>query len=340
MVSETQNRAGQMPEFSNPFPPQVQTVGVFAPAGIPEPARFERGLARLRDWGLEVVLACPRQAERFLSAPDAVRAAALNELLHDPRVDLLLAARGGYGCARILDRVDFRALQARGIPLVGYSDITALHAAAFSQGSGAHIAGPMVCSALARQPVEDGEARGLDVVLESFRQALAGAPFTVAASLRTLREGVTEGRLLPANLAVLASLIGTPFMPDLTGVVLVLEDVGEAAYRVDRYLQQLHQAGHLGRLAGLAYGQFSEGDDAHWLPSVVADFAQRVQGPVVAGLDFGHGFPSLSLPVGRLCRLTAAASGARLEISGALPGSARREAAVQAASECSTVTQR
>jgi muramoyltetrapeptide carboxypeptidase len=316
-----------MSEPANPFPPEVRTIGVFAPAGIPEPARLERGLARLRGWGLEVIVACPRQAERFLSAPDAVRAGALNDLLRDPRVDLLLAARGGYGCGRLLDRLDFEALRRRGVPLVGYSDITALHATAFGQGSRGHIAGPMVCSALACQPVDEREARGLAVVVESFRQVLAGEAIMETASLQALGAGTASGPLLPANLAVLTSLVGTPFMPDLTGVVLVVEDVGEAAYRVDRYLQQLDQAGHLARLAGLVYGQFTEGDDAQWLPGVFADFARRVQGPVVAGLNFGHGFPSLSLPVGRECRLTATADSARLEIAASVGGAVRGVAA-------------
>jgi muramoyltetrapeptide carboxypeptidase len=291
---------------------------VFAPAGIPEPARLERGLTRLRGWGLEVVLACPGPTERFLSAPDGARAEAINELVRDLRVDLLLAARGGYGCGRLLNLVDFAALRARGIPLVGYSDITALHLAAFARGSCLDIAGPMVCSALSRQPVDEGEAGRLATVVESFRQVLAGEAWTVSAPLRTLREGTAAGPLLPANLSVLTSLVGTPFMPDLAGVILVLEDVGEAAYRVDRYLNQLRCAGHLRRLAGLVFGQFTEGDDARWLPGVLADFARQVEGPVVAGLEFGHGFPSLSLPVGRPCRLRATAAEAVLETAAAV----------------------
>ncbi len=313
-----------MLELANPFPPRVKTIGVFAPAGIPEPARFERGLARLRGWGIELVLACPQAPERFLAAADAERAAALNALIRQPQIDLLLAARGGYGCARLLDRVDFQALQARRLPLVGYSDLTALHATAFGRGDRVHVAGPMVCSALARQPVTDDEAAGLRAGLESLRQALAGEAMTVAAPLRALRAGTATGLLLPANLSVLTSLVGTPFMPSLEGVVLVLEDVGEAAYRVDRYLQQLLQAGYLRQLAGLAYGQFTEGEDAAWLPGVLADFARQVNGPVVAGLEFGHGFPSLSLPVGRPCRLTATATGALLEIP-ATPAEMRAE---------------
>jgi len=303
--------------LGNPFPRAVRTIGVFAPAGVAEPARLERGLARLRGWGLEVALAGPvGPAERFLAASDERRACALNELLRNPQVDVLLAARGGYGCGRILEMLDLEGLKARAIPLIGYSDVTALHAAAFARGCRTHVAGPMVCNALSRQPADEPETGHLAAVFESLRRALAGEAIEVA-SLRPLRVGRGEGLLLPANLSVLTSLVGTPFLPDLSGVILVLEDVGEAAYRVDRYLNQLRQAGCLQRLAGLVLGQFTEGDDAQWLPEVFADFARHVPGPVVAGLEFGHGFPSMSLPVGRLARLQADADGGRLAIAAA-----------------------
>jgi len=296
----------------SPFPASVRTVGVFFPSGIPEAARLERGLARLRGWGLEVVQAGLPQPERFLAGADAERSEGLNQLLRNPRVDLLLAARGGYGCGRILDRVDFAALRGRGIPLVGYSDITALHLAAYGAGCQACVAGPMVCSALARQPADEAETLSLAQTVDSFRQVLAGEATEVSSGLRVLREGTAAGPLVPANLSLVASLVGTPYLPDLSGAILVIEDVGEAAYRVDRYLNQLLHAGCLGHLAGLVYGQFTEGDDAQWLPEVFADFARHIPGPVVAGLGFGHGFPSISLPVGRPARLEASAGGARL----------------------------
>jgi muramoyltetrapeptide carboxypeptidase len=301
-----------MTDLGSPFPAAVRTVGVFFPAGIPESPRLQRGLDRLRGWGLEVVQAGLPQPERFLAAPDTTRAEAINELLRDPRVDLLLAARGGYGCGRILEHVDFALLRQRGLALVGYSDITALHLAAYGAGCRACVAGPMVCGALAKQPADEAEEQSLARVTDSLREVLAGQMSEVADGLLVLRQGEASGPLVPANLSVLTSLVGTPSMPDLTGAILVIEDVNEAAYRVDRYLNQLLHAGCLGRLAGLVFGQFTEGDDAHWLPAVFADFARQIGGPVVAGLEFGHGFPSLSLPVGRLAYLEASATGARL----------------------------
>ena len=159
-------------------------------------------------------------------------------MVRNPQVDLLLAARGGYGCGRLAGRVDMATLKARGIPLVGYSDITALHAIAYACGCRNHVAGPMVCNALSRQPADALEASRLAAVLESLRQVLAGES-TELASLQPLRAGAAAGPLFPANLSVLTSLVGTPHMPDLSGAILVLEDVGEAAYRVDRYLNQL-----------------------------------------------------------------------------------------------------
>ncbi len=305
-----------MADVPNPFPRHVRTVGVFCPSGIPEPARLERGLARLRAWGLEVVLASQPRPERFLAAPDDVRAETLNLLVRDARVDLLLAARGGYGSGRILDQIDFEALRQRAVPMVGYSDITALHLAAYGAGYRCGVAGPMVCGALAKDPADEAAAVALGRVLGSLRQVLAGEAFEAGAGLRVFRQGSAAGPLLPANLSVLTSLAGTPYLPDLTGVILVLEDVNEAAYRVDRYLNQLLYAGCLGQLAGLVYGQFTEGEDAQWLPDVFADFARHIRGPVAGGLEFGHGFPSLSLPVGRQAQLEAGPAGAVLRVAG------------------------
>jgi muramoyltetrapeptide carboxypeptidase len=281
-----------------PFPPEIRTIGVFAPAGVPAPERLERGLARLRDWGLEVVYPGhddPR--ERFLAGPDALRLQRLHELLADPKVDLLLAARGGYGCARLLDGLDWDLFVARDLPLVGYSDLTALHAAAFGHGYRRGVFGPMVAGDLGRIPADGEGVTALTGVYDSLRMALCGQPQTFS-GLTCLRPGQDTGPLVPANLSVLASLAGTRHFPDFAGTILVLEDIGEAAYRVDRYLHQLDQAGVLGKLAGLVFAQFSETEDAEWLPGVLADFATRMPGPVASGLEFGHAFPSFSLPVG------------------------------------------
>jgi muramoyltetrapeptide carboxypeptidase len=301
-------------DLPSPFPPEIRTVGVFAPAGVPEPERLACGLARLRDWGLTVVFpgsADPR--DRFLAGSDALRLQRLHELLADSQVDLLLAARGGYGCARLLNGLDWALLRERDLPLVGYSDLTALHVAAFGHGHRRGVFGPMVVGDLARVPADAAETEQLRSVYQSLHAALAGSGQRFD-GLQCLRPGEAEGPLVAANLAVLASLAGTPHMPDLATTILVLEDINEAAYRIDRCLYQLDQTGVLGSLSGLVFGQFSQTEDAEWLPGVLADFAARVPAPVVSGLEFGHSFPSCSLPVAAPARLVATPDGSSLVV--------------------------
>jgi muramoyltetrapeptide carboxypeptidase len=294
--------------FPNPFPPNVRTVGVFAPANPLEAEPLARGAAHLRAWGLEVIIEqAPNGPDRFLAAPDPERLAAIDRLLRNPRVDALLAARGGYGCGRILDRIDWARWVARNLPVIGFSDITALHLAALKAGAQCGIFGPMLCGLFARAPDSDPDRDGTRFALNAFAQAWHAGDVLLpqGCALHTLQAGTASGPLVPATLAVLASLLGTPFMPSLRGAILVLEDVNEATYRVDRYLTQLRHAGILAELAGLVFGSFTDGDDAHWLPSVFAEFARCVHGPVVSGLPLGHCFPCVSLPVGRTGRLDA-----------------------------------
>ncbi|MBN2450274.1 MAG: LD-carboxypeptidase [Lentisphaeria bacterium] len=355
----------------NPFPPSVRRVGVFSPAGIPEPERLARGIALLESWGLTVVAPPAPAPCRFLAGDDRGRAEVLNGLLRDERVDVLMAARGGYGCGRILGLVDWEAARRRKVGIIGYSDVTALHAAAYAAGSSGCIAGPMVSSTFGRDLASSEEEAGMRAALASLAVALAhgGRPGTQApeerlseaspssrprtrprgagiadsrdgtgrglgsrdaapeapersrscrvsgaSCLEPLRQGTVTGPLFPANLAVLASLAGTAHWPDLRGAVLVLEDIHEAAYRVDRCLNQLDAVGCLGTVGGLVFGQFTDAEDAQWLPEVFADFAGRVRGPVAAGLGFGHVFPSLSLPVGCMARLDVGAEGGVLSV--------------------------
>jgi muramoyltetrapeptide carboxypeptidase len=293
----------------NPFPSNIRTVGIFAPAGIPDPGKLAAGLERLHGWGIKTVFPGREDPpERFLAAPDAIRLQRLHELLADPCVDALLAARGGYGCARLLDGIDWPVFLQRNLPLIGYSDLTALQAAAYAHGYRRGIFGPMLTGDFAC-----GETDLLGGVFASLRAVLTGQPQTFP-DLACPRPGSAVGSLFPANLAVLASLVGTPHLPSLAGTILVLEDVGEAAYRIDRYLHQLDRAGALRGVAGLVFGQFTRTEDEHWLPAVLADFAARIDGPVATGLAFGHAFPSCCLPLGVPARLEATPTGACLDV--------------------------
>ncbi|MFA4944550.1 MAG: LD-carboxypeptidase [Lentisphaeria bacterium] len=300
--------------FPNPFPPEIRTVGVFAPAGrVPDPALLDAGLRQLQRWGLAVVEGRHlRSSHRNLAGTDAERCADLAELLQNPRVDLLLAARGGFGCARLLDGLPPTLLQAFPKPLLGYSDLTALHLARFARGVTTGLAGPMAAVELARGEQPGPDAAALTFTFAAGRRAWAPArPATLPPGTRlaTLKPGTARGPLLPVNLTVLCSLLGTPHLPDLAGALLALEDVNEPVYRLDRCLTQLRQAGVTPRLAGVLLGDFSGTDEPAWLEALLAEFAATVNGPVVSGLPWGHCLPQLTLPVGRPAELAAPPAG-------------------------------
>ncbi len=280
------------------FPMEVRGVGVFALSNAPSAPVLARGCARLSRalGGLPLRCLCqPVGSPRRLAGEDALRCAQFHALLEDPQANLLVAARGGFGVTRLLEQLDFPRLEASGKALCGYSDVSALLVAAWSRGCRRLLHGPMVCSTWA---LEDSPALAAET--HSFLQVLRGE-WTFPPPgfpLKTLRPGIAQGPLIPVNLTMLISLLGTPFQPELQGAILLLEDVHEPAHAIERMLVQLRSAGILKRLAGLVLGQFSQGEDAHFLPEIFQEAAQWIPGPVLSQYPLGHQHPSLACPVG------------------------------------------
>ena len=262
---------------------------------------MNRGCARLEAWGLRVIVAPVAGADdRYLAGSDDCRRDALHSLVRNADVDIVIAARGGYGCSRLLDTIDWGLLAARRPRMVGYSDISVLHLAMFASGIATGVSGPMVAVEFARELESRPDHEAFSFAMRSLAEVWEPARCALprGTRLHALKPGSARGPLVPVTLSVLASLVGTPYMPDLTGAILVLEDVNEAAYKLDRYLTQLRQAGVLKRLGALVFGSFSDCEDAEWIPSVLAEFAGYIRGPVAGGLPYGHCFPSVTLPVG------------------------------------------
>lgn len=273
-------------------------VAVVSPAGPAPRARVEAGCAMLRSWGLEPAVG--RHAYRrhgFLAGSDAQRATDLNAALADPRVRAVLATRGGYGSQRIADAVDAATVRRDPKPVVGFSDLTALQLALWRAARLASLHGPGV----AWRPDRTGAVseRSLrDALMSTDQVVLRRDPAAPTAPVAA--PGTATGRLLGGNLSLLASSVGTPDVPDLTGAILLLEDVDEAPYRVDRMLTQLRRAGLLRDLAGVAVGQFTRCE--HGRPGEVVEvLAERLADlgvPVLGGLPVGHGDDPLTVPVG------------------------------------------
>jgi muramoyltetrapeptide carboxypeptidase len=261
-----------------------------------------------------VAVAAPASAA--LDPADArERVDELNELLARDDLDAIFCLRGGFGLLRILDRVDYVAARANPKLVIGYSDVTALHLALLTKAGLPGISGPMVAPDWPR----------LDEDTESQFWSVAGgeAPMEVLGPgrerLTGKRDGAHEGPLVGGNLSMLAALVGTPYMPDLSGAIVFVEDVGEPPYRIDGLLARLRLAGILDRLGGLVFGAFTNAEPAAGRPSlsvddVIAHYARYVKGPVACRLVYGH-FPRKStLPVGATARLDVSGAWAALTV--------------------------
>jgi muramoyltetrapeptide carboxypeptidase len=281
-------------------PPRLQPgdrVSVVAPAGPVPRERFAAG-ARILGERYQLV-----HDERifaragFLAGDDAARQAELARALHDPTTRAVVCARGGYGLLR-LDLSIVRDAPPKWV--VGFSDITVLHAALTAQGR-ASIHGPVVTQ-LGALPAEDAAA--VFSLLESE------APPAALTGLFTLHPGVAEGRLAGGNLELLSRLCGSPLAPSLADAVLLLEEVGERPYRIDRALTQLRRSGAFAGLRGVIVGELHrcvEPDGAG--PSALEVVAERFAGlgvPVVAGAPVGHGARNRALALGAHARVDAA----------------------------------
>ncbi|WP_250008414.1 LD-carboxypeptidase [Actinoplanes sp. M2I2] len=284
-------------------------VALVSPSGASEPGRVAATVAALEGWGLRVRLgehAGGRHA--FFAGTDDERLADLNGALRDPAVRGVFCLRGGYGLQRIVDRVDFAAVRADPKVVLGFSDITALHAALWHEAGLATVHGP-TAGQFDRGPAS--------LTVRAARRAVTGGdPVAVTATraeptYAVRVDGVASGTLLGGNLSLLASTVGTPHALDLTGAILLLEEVEEQPYRVDRMLVQLRRAGWLRDLRGVAVGQFTRCADTnpHYPPilDVLREHLTPLGVPVLGGLPIGHGDEQVSVGLGvQACIDTAA----------------------------------
>ncbi|WP_341315466.1 muramoyltetrapeptide carboxypeptidase [Paraburkholderia sp. IMGN_8] len=299
-----------------------RTIELIAPSGYPHDQEvLHRALHRLHAQGHRVdgVDATRRRYQRF-AGTDGERAAELNRLADPSRElpDIVLTVRGGYGAIRILHGLDYAGLQRRltdqPIALVGHSDFTAIQLALLARAGVKTFGGPMLMSDFGAEDLSE-------FTMRHFWSALTKPTMTVTSHVPQAQAVDVSGMLWGGNLAVLASLIGTPYMPPVQGGILFIEDVNEQPFRLERMLYQLHLSGILAQQQALVLGDFSGGrsydyDNGYDLQAMIEQVRSVIGIPVVTGLQFGHVPDMLTLPVGADAHLVAGAHGFRLTLSG------------------------
>lgn len=277
-------------------------IGICAPSSPVKPERLHNAVAALCALGYEVETTPNAFGhDGFLSASDGVRRRELEELFSRDDIDAVFCARGGVGASRLLPFVDTALIARSRKPLLGFSDVTALEWLLVARENFVSFSGPVAVE-WDGSSSERSLSRALAVLqgqlppdlLDSFPRDHA----------RTLRGGGTvRGRLMPGNLTMITTLLGTPYLPDLTGTLLFVEDINEPPYRIDRLLFHLRNAGVLQRLGGLLCGDLGgeAGEPAtEELERSVLDATRGTDYPILLNLPHSHGPERMTLPVGAL----------------------------------------
>jgi muramoyltetrapeptide carboxypeptidase len=277
-------------------------VALIAPSG---PLRgsldLECAIDTTRSLGWEpVVGAHVLDHDGYLAGTDVDRVADLNQFANDHSIDAVWCIRGGYGAMRLLESIDVDAWRSHPKTLIGYSDITALHAIIGGRAQLVTYHGPT-----ARETLTPLSRASLLAAVSGCGNPCGEAPDAIP-----LRGGRATGRLAGGNLALLSALSGTPYAPSLRGAIVVLEDVNEAVYRIDRMLTQLRLSGMLDGIHGLALGHFSDipddvANEERPLERVVNELAARCGVPCLFGIPVGHIREQWTIPFGATATLDA-----------------------------------
>lgn len=287
------------------------TIGLIGPSGtVREAGAVDQAIAYIQQLGFKVKVGLSAHAKYgYLSGTDDVRAGDINDMFADEEVDAIVCTRGGYGTMRILDQLDYDVIRANPKIFVGFSDITAIHAALLKECGLVTFHGPMATRWKAEFP--DGFTQ--DAFYKTVMQPAPAGELRNAAGYRareTVHPGSAEGLLVGGNLMLVTSLLGTPYELDTKGKILFLEEIGERTYCIDRMLTQLRLAGKLDDCAGIIFGDFCDCPVEYpqfglTIEEIIRDIVAPCGKPVFTGLQAGHVAPKLTLPLGVRCRMDA-----------------------------------
>jgi len=267
------------------------TVGIVAPAGPFDPEKFMKGKAVLESMGFQTFFdESIFHKYGFLAGTDIQRADQVNRLFADPDVQAVVCARGGYGSMRILPFLDFETIQENPKIFIGYSDISALLSVLHDRCGLVTFHGPVVTTL----------ANAAQETIAAMRTVLTSNTILELKPEKgiVIKPGAALGTVAGGNLTTLCHLVGTPYTPSFNGKILLLEDLGEAPYRIDRMLTQMELAGCFEGLKGLVLGSFEECGQPDEIFRIVQEIFGDLDIPILSGFEIGHRRINITIPIG------------------------------------------
>lgn len=284
-------------------------VGIISPSSPTSHENVKAAKDKLVEMGFKVKVGkSPNERYGYLSGTDSIRANDINEMFKDEEIKAIICIRGGYGTPRILDLLDYDAINANPKIFVGYSDITALHIAFTQKSNLVTYHGPMASSDM----IKDFSKFSKDNLFKAIMnpEPLGKLSNPVGEEIVTINGGVAEGTIIGGNLSLIVATIGTPYEIDVKGKLLFIEEIGEEPYKVDRMLNQLRLSGKLEDASGIILGDFNNCESGKHeenltLSQVIDNHIKTLKKPSIFNLQAGHCGPMLTLPFGVMARLDA-----------------------------------
>ncbi len=281
------------------------TIGIISPSGaVKEKKLFNNAVKYFENKGYKIKIAPHTlDTKAYLAGEDKDRLADLENFFKDDEIKAILCSRGGYGAFRILDRINFDLIKENPKIFVGYSDITAL-LCNFTEKSGiVTFHGSLFASDFGKETIDKYTEYNFWKILTKNTEIPYEFPNT--AEYHCIKPGIAEGELIGGNLSIMCGLLGTPYSPDFSGKILLLEDIGEPLYKIDRMLMQLKLAGVFDKISGLLFGQFTsiikpDSPETNRLTvlDAVSELTEDLRIPVGFGFPAGHGNQKATLPLG------------------------------------------
>lgn len=286
-------------------------IGLISPASSPDDMQsVENGTTYLENLGYNVILGKNvGKSTGYLAGTDQERIDDIHFMFGKKEVKAIFCLRGGYGTPRILDKIDYKIIRNNPKILVGYSDITALQMAIMQKTGLVTFAGPMVAGDFGREINSFTEKMFWSVITSNKKYGKVTQPGDE--HIFSLTKGLARGRIIGGNLAVFASLLGTPYMPPFKEKILLLEEVGEMPYRVDRMLNQLRLNKVFSQVKGVILGAFTDCNEHDplkktlTLGEVIGQYFQSVKIPVAYNFKHGHLTSNITVPFGIAVKLNA-----------------------------------